>query len=247
MKIIQLTDLHIPAEGEDSHGVDVRRNFRLLLEKIPAEHADLLVISGDLCIYEGNTSTYEWIREQLRNLAIPQIFLSGNHDDPVLLAETLGSSNDLHNGELFGRHEIYGHALLFLDSSPGQMSDTQYNWLQSQLASPDHPRLIFIHHPPVEAGLPFMDINHPFREQGKLQSILQEAVNPLYIFCGHYHTECTIQQKEFSVYITPSCYFQIDRNFKEFQVESRRIGFRWIEWDGQVLRTAVRYFEGHSL
>ena len=71
MRIIQLTDLHLGREGDDSHGVDVRQNFLNLLEKIPAYDADELIITGDLCLNEGDVIVYQWIYEQLEPLGLP--------------------------------------------------------------------------------------------------------------------------------------------------------------------------------
>ena len=87
MRIVQLTDLHVGLEGEDTYGVDVRQNFLQILEKVKAETPDLLVISGDLCYHQGDAQIYEWIKGHLDQIDIPYEVMSGNHDDPQLLAK----------------------------------------------------------------------------------------------------------------------------------------------------------------
>lgn len=247
MKIIQLTDLHIGMEEEDSFGVDVQNNFQFILEKVALEEPDLLVISGDLCLHEGRVGTYQWIKGQLQSISCPILFLSGNHDDPELLAQTLGVEHLLKGKELFGKFQIKNTSILFLDTSPATMSSQQHDWLKEELQAEDHPQVIFMHHPPAKAGLPFMDNKYPFREMELVQESFASSKRPLYIFCGHYHTEAVLAFDGWSVFITPSIYFQIDRNYPDFQVESTRIGFRWIEWDQEHLRTGVRYFDGFVL
>ena len=54
MRIIQLTDLHINREGEESRGVDVRSNFCDILKGLPKWRPDEIVITGDLCMTDGN-------------------------------------------------------------------------------------------------------------------------------------------------------------------------------------------------
>ena len=88
MRIVQLTDLHIGLENEDTYGVDVRHNFLQILDKAKAQRPDLLVISGDLCYRDGDARIYEWIKGHLDQSGLPYEVMSGNHDDPVLLARS---------------------------------------------------------------------------------------------------------------------------------------------------------------
>ncbi|MBR9921078.1 MAG: metallophosphoesterase [Bacteroidetes bacterium] len=248
MKIIQLTDLHIPGPDDDAHGVDVRQNFLHLLDAIKEVKPDQLIITGDLCHTAPVRSTYTWIGEQLDKLEIPVSFLSGNHDDPTMLAEELGVESYLNDGELYGTLDWNGADVLFLDTSPGKMSTEQKAWLRRTLSESNRPNLIFMHHPPVLAGVPFMDQKHPFKEREELAEIFEQTARHSFVFCGHYHVECHIQLPNLSVYITPSAYFQIDRNYRDFHVDHRRIAYRWIEWEpDSVLRTGVKYFDGHDL
>ena len=89
MKIIQITDLHIGEEGEDSHGVDVRQNFQDILKTIRHIGPDLIVLTGDLCLNSGNPRIYQWVRSHLDYLGIPYTAIGGNHDLSPQLAKSI--------------------------------------------------------------------------------------------------------------------------------------------------------------
>lgn len=247
MKIIQITDLHIGMEDEETHDVDIKKNFDTILSEVLKVNPDLIIISGDLCLMQGRKDTYNWIADRLKKVPHPIYFLSGNHDDAPMMAEVFGLEKFLHGREIYGTVNTALGEILLLDTSPATMSGQQKEWLRKELQDSIAPRLVFMHHPPVKAGLPFMDNNHAFKEMDELQQIFAEAPQPISVFCGHYHTECTIQANNLTVYISPSIYFQIDGNFQEFQIDHTRIAYRWIKWDTDGFhKTGVKYFEGHK-
>ena len=74
-----------------------------------------------------------------------------------------------------------------------------------------------MHHPPLHAGVPFMDNQHALKNREEVQSILFEHPFNVNIFTGHYHVEKMIRKKNIVVHITPSCFFQIAQESEEFQ------------------------------
>ena len=90
-KIIQLSDLHIGEEEEDTFSIDVRANFLKALGNIRALDPDRLVLTGDLCFRDGDPAIYQWIKSHIDGLPFPVDLISGNHDDTVLLGRR---SND---------------------------------------------------------------------------------------------------------------------------------------------------------
>ncbi len=241
LKIAQITDLHIGQEGEDTYGVDVRQNFLSILAAVKSHQPDYLVVSGDLCYRDGETGIYHWIKNHLDNSGLPYELLSGNHDDPTMLADVFSREADLEDGELFYTRNWKDHSVIFLDTTPGTVSDQQLEWLEAQLAKQSGTALIFMHHPPLLAGLQFMDQRHPLQNRKAVQKVLEKHPHPIHIFTGHYHSEKSIQQQNYSVHITPACFFQISPFSSDFEVDHYRIGYRWIEWNGVQLRHSVRY------
>lgn len=241
MKIVQITDLHVGLEGEDTYGVDVRANFLKIKSAIGELQPDHIVLSGDLCYRDGQRPIYEWIRGQLDELAIPYDLISGNHDDPRMLAETFGRAAMLRNGELYFTKILGGKPVLFLDTTTGTVSPQQLEWLKAELQENQRDLIIFMHHPPFLAGVPFMDGKHALKNRDEVTKILFEHPYQISIFTGHYHVEKYIQQKNVSVFITPSCFFQIDQHEKEFKVDHYQIGLREIILNGTKLMHTVKY------
>ena len=246
MRIVQLTDLHLPPAGTTTNlQVDTQRNFLDLLPQAVALKPDLLVLSGDLCYDVADTATYHWVGEQMDALNIPYAVIAGNHDDSSLL----GMAFDLtvHQKEVYFEHPIGQQPVFFLDTAVATISDVQLAWLEEQMATLEGPMLLFMHHPPFPMGMPFMDQTWPFRRSEDLMAVLTRYPAPVYIFCGHYHTERVAHFANVSVHITPSLYFQLDTDSAEPVVEHTRIALRVIDFQDDRLFTAVRYFDGHQV
>lgn len=248
MKIIQLTDLHVAEEGENTHGVDVRQNFQNILETVRALSPELIVLTGDLCLDSGNERTYHWVRSHLDFLQIPYTAIGGNHDLSPLLAKAFHIGHLLEGNELFYKRNLNGHPVLFLETSVGEMSKKQLTWLENELEKIDQDTVIFMHHPPVVSGVPFMDNKHALRNMDEVQSILFNFPHHLTIFCGHYHVDKTLCSRNLTVHITPSTYFQIDARVEGFKVDHYRIACREINLrsDG-VVESTVIYQDGNKI
>ena len=243
MRIIQITDLHIGTEQEDTYGIDVRANLLNILNQVKSENPDHLVISGDLCYREGERSIYEWILSHLSNIDIPYSLLSGNHDDPSLLAEVFQITDQLQDGDLFYDKSFGKYPALFLDSTTGVLSSQQIGWLKTKLDKHNGNWLLFIHHPIVKAGVPFMDKNHSLKNKEQVIEILNAHPGNFYVFSGHYHVEKTVLFKNITQFITPSCFFQIDQHTEEFKVDHQQIGFREITIDNGSILNSVHYLK----
>lgn len=244
MKIIQITDLHIDDEGGFPFDIDVRKNLIRILSNIKKQKPDHLVVSGDLCYREPKIEIKEWIKETLNYCGLDYSVIAGNHDDSEMLAEVFGVKHLLNDGELYFAKRIGKETVLFLDSAKGSLSKKQSNWLKRQLKNIESDVLVFMHHPPVKAGVLFMDNRYPMQYLESVQQIFFEHSSNVYVFCGHYHVEKTIRLKNITIQITPSCFFQIDQNSTEFKVDHHRIAYREIGFEGQVLTSTVRYFNG---
>lgn len=247
MNIIQLTDLHIGQESDDTHGVDVRQNFLKILKEVKHRAPDFLVLTGDLCLNDGDVAIYLWMKKHLDNLDIPYEVIAGNHDDSTLLAQTFEKTIHLHSNELFFKKQIGNQACLFLDSGKGELSSNQLLWLGKALRELRQDVVVFMHHPPVRGGVVFMEKKYAMRGREQLQSILCNYDYAVTVFCGHYHVEKTICQQNLTVHITPSTYVQIDDKAEEFTVDHHRIALREITFQKYAVMSSVRYFNGRKL
>ena len=248
MKIAQLTDLHIGRAGSPTFQTDVRGNFLNVLALLRQADPDYLVVTGDLCFRDPDPDVCHWVRAQLEGLALPYDLISGNHDDPVMLAEIFERQALLHGEELYFVRELNGHPLLFLDTTTGLVSQPQLDWLEQQLVERSQEEvLVFMHHPPVYGGVPYMDEHYALQNREAVQQLFFRHGAPIRVFTGHYHVDKVIQRRNTTVYITPACFFQIDQHSPSFAVDHRRPGLRIIELEEDRLLSTVHYAEALPL
>ena len=244
MRVVQLTDLHIDEEGYNPFEIDVRANFLKLLDEALATKPQHLVLTGDLSNRDGGVEIYEWLFDHLQQQPIPYDIIPGNHDHSVSLAETFQRTQLLTENELFFAKKIGKQSCIFLDSAVGKHSFKQLKWLERQLRQAGSPVIIFMHHPPTLAGVPFMDNKHALQDIEAIQKVLCEHPHSVTVFCGHYHVEKTIQFKNVVVHITPSAFFQIDQRSEDFKVDHHRIALRVIDLVNDSIHSSVYYYEG---
>lgn len=244
MRIIQLTDLHIDKIGEDTHGIDIRKNFQEGLSQARSHHPDLLVISGDLCLRQPNPSIYQWINQQLKDFPVPYELMIGNHDnlDMMRSAFPLLEKDIKANNRLYFARNFNGENVIFLDSGVGTIDAAQLQWLQQQLTQDPPPKTIFIHHPPFLAGVPFMDNNHALKNREDIQKVLLHHPKPISIFTGHYHVEKSLRLQNIDQNITPSTFYQLHGKEPNFKVHSKKRGYRMIDLSKEGVSSMVFYY-----
>lgn len=241
LTIAQISDIHIPKNGDKPFDVDVRENFKKQIEGLKDETFDILVVSGDLCHKEGNASIYKWVKKQLDSLSKPYYIIPGNHDNPANLAKIFDFEDELEDEELFYIKEYKGIKLIFLDSGKGWMKSRQMDWLKNILPEKAEEVYIFMHHPPIISEVPHMDNQFAFENMDDFQEIIFNTQAPVEIFTGHYHIEKVLRKKNMTVYITPSPFFNLDDRSEDFKIEHHRIGWRKIVLYPDQVLTSIRY------
>lgn len=241
-RIAHITDLHITPGNQLNNDVDVRLNFTKVLDKVVEEgDINLIVIGGDLGHKETDLEVLQWIKSKLDATGIKYRIIPGNHDESKVLAEVFNIENEMEDGRLFFWDELDFGKIFYLDTSTGELPMHQLAWVEEECGKSYQKFLLFMHHPPVIAGVPFMDENHALKNMNQVQKILRNINNIQGIFCGHYHNERTVRLYNHMVMITPSTFAQLDDGKNELKILNTPIGWRKIEWDGSSLNTFVRY------
>lgn len=240
-RIAVITDLHIGPQSIHPKGVDIRTRFERSLALLPGLQVQALVLNGDLAMEEPDEAIYRYIKAQTDSTGIPTFVIPGNHDDSTLLAKVFGLEEHIHHGELYYQAEVLpGHPALFLDSALGILSEAQVQWVQERIRHLRSPRMVFIHHSPIETGVGFMDRHYCLRNSQRILKILEFAGGAL-VFCGHYHVDRVISQSSLTVLLTPSLLYQIDPDAVEFHADDRPPGIRVVDiLPHGGLRTDVR-------
>jgi 3',5'-cyclic-AMP phosphodiesterase len=193
--IAQISDLHIKSPGSLAYGkVDtahaLERCVAALNEFRP--RPDLVVISGDL----ADTPTeaeYEHLKRLLAPLELPFAGIPGNHDSRGMMRAAFPrASYAASTGPLNQKLEAGPLDLLLLDSSVcakphGELEASTLQWLAAELASSaERPALLFLHHPPFQAGIWHMDRQN-LLNAGDLAVVVRRHPRVKLIAAGHVH------------------------------------------------------------
>jgi len=240
-RILFLTDLHLGQPDELPFGLDLRARFQKFMAIAPDYKPDLIVLGGDICAEHGDKQIYLFVYDKLKSSGIPFEAIAGNHDDSFLLAKTFNYALS-GDSELFYERTQQGNRFLFLDSSSGRLSDDQWDWFESGIRN-SPVAAIFMHHPPANVGIHYMDEHYPFEESYRMQELIEKINSHLLVVCGHYHSSKIYTKDNMQIFINPSLGIQIDQQSLEFKVEHTQAGFRILDFeDNRLVKTELIWF-----
>lgn len=227
LRIAQITDLHLGEPGEHYLDLDLRGRFRSVLKEAQRWEPDLYAFTGDFSLHDPTEESVLWLKEQIDALNTPYFILAGNHDDREMLRAIFRLKGAAADSIDFVFH-LKGQDLVVLDTSSGELQPGQLAWLQGQLTRGGQPA-IFMHHPPLPLGMPFMDNKHALRNFQPLLDILVTYQREIPIFCGHYHADLNASFHNLRIYVAPPTSFFINPQAEEFQQDFMKPGFQLIE------------------
>ena len=246
MQIAIFSDPHTTEEGLHPFEIDVRQNFLDIVSQIQAANPDFLIITGDLCFKEGSEAVYRWQKQILDQTGIPYFLIPGNHDNTELMTKLFDHLPPMVDQELYYEARLNDESILFLDSAKGYLTPRQKSWLKDKLSARDQ-AYVCMHHPPDFMQVPHMDNQYFLQDREEVMQIFKGAKIPVYLFCGHYHVDKSAHFDQLHVFITPSCFFQIDDSLQDFSIDHTRIAYRSIHIADDRLDTKVYYFEGNMV
>jgi len=192
MKIAQISDLHIVAEGKTQGVAPMAENLEKVVAHINSLKPDVVVVSGDIA-ESGAVAEVKRAAAILAELKAPYYVTPGNHDDRRALMqgmpmEALPAKVD---GHLSYAVEMPTLRILALDSSDpdvpnGRICETRAAWLETELAASQKPAFIFMHHPPVKFSVDETDCP-PLEGADLLADVVVRHSQIERIACGHIH------------------------------------------------------------
>jgi 3',5'-cyclic AMP phosphodiesterase CpdA len=195
MIIAQITDTHLLHEGRKL-GDLIDTNAQLAAAVCAlnglSRPADAVLVTGDLTD-DAEPGSYELLRTRLAALESPFYLIPGNHDRRRALVEAFSDHAYLPR-EGFLHYAIEDHAvrLIGLDTlvegrEDGALCAERLTWLDAALAAErKRPTLIFMHHPPFDSGIWWMDAMGLSGVRG-LRDVLARHPQVRLIVCGHVH------------------------------------------------------------
>lgn len=153
-----------------------------IVESANSHHPDFVMHCGDLTPF-GQESQYQEVLDAIASLSIPLYATPGNHDirldGRLRYEEHFGSAN--YSFDIGDAH------ITVFDTSEGDVSPDQMNWLESNLRSSDAQwKFVFTHMPPFD---PRAGENHTILNPTTSQTLMNlfAEVDVDTVFCGHIH------------------------------------------------------------
>ena len=192
--IIQLSDLHIVADGSLHGKVDSFEVLAGILARLEESgKLDALLLTGDLAD-TGEPEAYRRLRSLVDAFAlrtgVPVMYLPGNHDDRATFRAELfdDEGSEAKSDQVLW---IDGLRIIGLDSTAkdghhGEFDDEQRAWLDEQLAEPAPlGTIVAFHHPPIPGPIDVINLI-TLREPERLAEVV-EGRDVRMILAGHTH------------------------------------------------------------
>lgn len=246
-RILQLSDLHAFADpAERLFGIPTRELLRDVIAhaRNGGLRFDHVVVTGDHT-HDELPETYAAVRELLEPFGDRLWPLPGNHDDRSTLRAAFADRID---GEGDGRVTFSFRAgewlCLGLDTHlpgavAGRVGSEQVAWAREQLER-HRPRaaVLFMHHPPVELGLAWLD-RIGLEDASLVRQLLADEPRIRLVCCGHVHHESTTRVAAAEVVTAPSTGLQFSPVGDEAQFVAAPPGYRVVELREDGYSTSV--------
>lgn len=195
-KFIWMTDIHYSHQG-NVLGHDPRTRLQTAIDYINTHHSDaeICLVTGDM-VQRGEMLEYQALRDQLHQLRMPYLPMAGNHDNPEVLRQWLPLPSTCMDEFIQYTVPASNTKLVCLDthkkdSSAGELCTKRREWLRTVLSdNSNHAVYLFMHHPPMNLGLPMQDIDK-LEDAETFIDLITEFTCVNYLFLGHVHRPIT--------------------------------------------------------
>jgi len=192
MKIAQISDLHVVAEGKTLGVAPMAENLEKVVAHINGLGPDVVLVSGDISD-TGSLADVERAAGILAGLDVPYYVTPGNHDVREALQQGLPTAvlPAHESGHLSYAIDLPNLRILALDSTDpdahnGRICAARAAWVARELESSAKPTLIFMHHPPLKFAVGETD-RPPLEGADLLGEVVAQHSHIERILCGHIH------------------------------------------------------------
>lgn len=216
--LVQISDIHVLAEGLQHGCVDTLANLELVLRRVENSglRPDLLLLTGDLTD-RGEPQAYRLLRRRVEAssemLGAPVLYLPGNHDERatfrVEILDEAPSDEPIDQVAWCGGLRIVAMDSTVPGEDGGELRPEQLDWLAEQLAVPAvEGTVLAMHHPPVPSPIASMNriaLRHP--EQ--LSEVIAGS-DVRIVLAGHNHHAMSGVLGTIPVWLSPASAYQAD-------------------------------------
>jgi len=195
MLIAQITDTHVRADGAFAFDgkADTSARLAAAVETIAAMKPlpDVVLATGDL-VDTGSAGDYRQLVKVLAPLSMPVLPIPGNHDARApMLAAFPDIARRLTTPFVQYVVDNYPLRLVALDTMDegrigGLLCAARIAWIEQALAASPRPTIVFMHHPPFDAGIAANADLH-CKGADALARVLARHEHVQAVLCGHLH------------------------------------------------------------
>lgn len=258
-RIVHLSDMHLPPrEDEAVSGCYPHRSLKLLIQEVANldPKPEAILVTGDIA-NNGGESEYALFQEQLKPLSVPVFWIPGNHDDSVVMSNTIEQKHFSDEKSV----ALADWQLLLLDSQivgkdHGHISAAEFAFLSTELRQHStRPTLVALHHTPCS---PCVGFGCQLDNHEEFLALLKTHPQVKLVLAGHTHQAEKTSLDGLDVFTAPSTFAQVshvtdedlfDPNdpFALHHLDGSRVGFcvfdlaadgrysgqiRWVAIDG---------------
>lgn len=224
MLIVQITDIHIGFDQKSRFEMNKKR-FRQTVQAVRKlePRPDLIVITGDIAD-KGDVASYEWFRQEIRQLSLPILMCMGNHDSRASFRQVFP---DAAHEDGFIQYVVDDHPLriVVVDTLEegrhgGGFCEKRAAWLEARLAeAPDRPTLLVLHHPPIDTGIEWMTIGPAEPWVQRFTDVVSRHRQVVGALCGHVHRTIVTSWAGTTLTVCPSTAPQVVLDLKPMNLD----------------------------
>ena len=255
MRIAHISDFHLPTKpGQRVNDAlpDANLVQAVAVLKQQAPKPELIVLGGDM-LEDGQKGNYEGIAELFNDVQVPLHTVVGNHDD----LKALKKSSLVEKGKSYSGFGSFDHGELHFiilntartGKSYGNIEEEQLVWLSEDLwSNQNKPVLIFMHHHPIDSGVPWLDKMKLENADTFWEIIPPYSKNILGVFFAHLHIQISTVLRGVLVASPPAVCFQYSENNDASKPEfsQEQPGFNLIDVRGWQARVRTVRFDSPS-
>jgi len=261
VRIAQITDLHVTdREGGLRLLADPNARLERAVAALDALVArpDVVLATGDLTDH-GTVEQYALLRRLLEPLRVRVLPIPGNHDDSRVLRVELADllPDDLPDDHVSYAVEDLPVRLVGLDTThparhDGVLPPDRIAWLDRTLAAaPGRPTLLFMHHPPFDTGVWWMDLM-ALEGRDDLCAVVARHPQVRLVVAGHIHRSIQTTIGAAQVSVCPSTAHQLGLDLVPGEaptISDEPPAFQLHCWDGArfVTHTGILGWDGRTV
>lgn len=230
LTVLQITDTHLHATKDSRmRGVRTFDTYCAVLDMALSgpTRPDCIVVTGDVCQDESREG-YSHLRDSLKDVGVPVIVTSGNHDDPAMLAEVLDSSPFLVDRSVrFDHWSVIAVSTHLMGEDAGGLGERRLASLKRVIDEhADQNVLVCMHHHAVPMGSRWLDAV-ALRDADAFLQMIDSCRNVRAVTSGHVHQASERDRNGVTFFTAPSTCSQFLPGSEFFALDERPPGCRW--------------------